>query len=64
VDSLAQNIAYMHRFYDLDIFKNTMELYSFENWLEKSTLLLDNGPRHAVKIAYTWLQEENLPVLD
>lgn len=52
------------RFQYLDILKNTMEPYAYENMLVKWTYMHDTDPKHSSKIVKKWLQEEEIKVLD
>lgn len=48
----------------LDILKNKMEPYAFEQMSVSFTFMHDNDPKHTSKIVKEWFAEERIPILD
>lgn len=53
----------MDRYQYLDILKNQMEPYAFENMPVSFTFMHDNDPKHTSKLVKEWFSQENIPVL-
>lgn len=54
----------MDKFAYLNILKNTMEPYCFENMPLNWIFMHDNDPKHTAKVVKNWLSDEKIPVLD
>lgn len=64
VGPIVKIVNKMDRFQYLDILKNNMEPFAFENMPITWTFMQDNDPKHSSKIVKEWFLNEQIKVLD